>query len=168
MSAAEAKKLKSKQRKQQMREQQEKQKQIEAERRKKESQRNRNKDDAEEEKTKEEEIVADKLERVCLDASFQHTHSLLFCLQCEKPLEEAMRFLQPLQDFSSNFLETHYLGFEVYYRRSKATDRSRRASNGSDCSRETSLDATLFETNGQVECQPRETSFVSDEIPSLG
>ena len=64
MSAAEAKKLKNKLRKQQMREQQEKQKQIEAERRKKESQRNRNKDDGEEEKIKEEEIVADKLERV--------------------------------------------------------------------------------------------------------
>ncbi len=29
-----------------------------------------------------------------------------------------MKFLQPLEDFSSNFLETHYLGFEVYYRRS--------------------------------------------------
>jgi hypothetical protein len=29
-----------------------------------------------------------------------------------------MRFLQPLEDFSANFLETHYLGFEVYYRRS--------------------------------------------------
>jgi hypothetical protein len=29
-----------------------------------------------------------------------------------------MRFLQPLEDFSGNFLETHYLGFEVYYRRS--------------------------------------------------
>jgi hypothetical protein len=30
-----------------------------------------------------------------------------------------MKFLQPLEDFSSNFLETHYLGFEIYYRRSK-------------------------------------------------
>lgn len=29
-----------------------------------------------------------------------------------------MRFLQPLEDFSSNFIQTHILGFEVYYRRS--------------------------------------------------
>ncbi|CAF0802062.1 unnamed protein product [Rotaria sp. Silwood1] len=101
MSAGEAKKLKNKLRKQQLREQQEKQKQIEAERRKKEFQRSRNKDDAEEEKVKEEEIVAEKLEH------------------CEKPLEEAMRFLQPLEDFSGNFIQTHYLGFEVYYRRKK-------------------------------------------------
>ncbi|CAF0922384.1 unnamed protein product [Rotaria sordida] len=101
MSIGEAKKLKNKLRKQQLREQQEKQKQIEVERRKKEFQRSRNKDDGEEEKVKEEEIVAEKLEH------------------CEKPLEEAMRFLQPLEDFSGNFIQTHYLGFEVYYRRKK-------------------------------------------------
>ncbi|CAF1021988.1 unnamed protein product [Adineta steineri] len=101
MSASEAKKLKNKLRKQQLREQQEKQKQIDAERKKKEFQRSRNKDDGEEEKVKEDEIVAEKLER------------------CEKPLEEAMRFLQPLEDFAANFLDTHYLGFEVYYRRKK-------------------------------------------------
>jgi len=65
MSASEAKKLKNKLRKQQLREQQEKQKQIDAERKKKEFQRNRNKDDGEEEKIKEDEIVAEKLERVC-------------------------------------------------------------------------------------------------------
>ncbi|CAF3365910.1 unnamed protein product [Rotaria socialis] len=101
MSVAEAKKHKNKLRKQQLREQQEKQKLMEAERRKKEFQRSRNKEDAEEEKVKEEEIVADKLEH------------------CEKPLDEAMRFLQPLEDFSGNFIRTHYLGFEVYYRRKK-------------------------------------------------
>jgi len=101
MSASEAKKLRNKMRKQQMREEQEKQKQLEAERRKKEFQRSRNKEDAEEDKLKEEEIVAEKLER------------------CEKPLEEAMRFLQPLEDFAGQSFETHFLGFEVYYRRRK-------------------------------------------------
>ncbi|UJR25810.1 hypothetical protein I4U23_007160 [Adineta vaga] len=101
MSASEAKKLKNKLRKQKMREEQEKQKQIEAERRKKESQRQRNKEDGEEEKVKEDELIPEKLEH------------------CEKPLEEAMRFLQPLEDFSGNSLQTHYLGFEVYYRRKK-------------------------------------------------
>ncbi|CAF1077117.1 unnamed protein product [Didymodactylos carnosus] len=101
MSASEMKKHKNKQRRQQAREQQEKQKQIEADRKKKESQRSRHKDDGEEEKVKEEELIAEKLERP------------------EKPLDEAMRFLQPLEDFSQSSLETHYLGFEVYYRRRK-------------------------------------------------
>lgn len=101
MSEAESKKLRNKNRKQQMRAQQEKQKQLEAEQRKKESQRHRTKDDGEEEKVKEDEFNAEKLER------------------CEKPLDEAMRFLQPLEDFAANSLETHYLGFEVYYRRKK-------------------------------------------------
>ena len=119
MSASEAKKMKNKQRKQQLREQQEKQKQIDAERKKKEFQRNRNKEDAEEEKVKEDEFVSEKLERVRrINVSIDHLDSLFFSIQSEKPLEEAMRFLQPLEDFSSNFLETHCLGFEVYYRRS--------------------------------------------------
>ncbi|CAF1385407.1 unnamed protein product, partial [Didymodactylos carnosus] len=103
ISASEMKKHKNKQRRQQAREQQEKQKQIEADRKKKESQRNKNKDDGEEEKIKEEELVGEKLER------------------SEKPLDEAMRFLQPLEDFSQSDLETQYLGFEVYYRRLKCT-----------------------------------------------
>jgi len=101
LSASEVKKLKNKARKKQLQEQQAKQQQIDAERKRKEFQRNKNKDDGEEEKIKEDELVAEKLERV------------------EKPLDEAMKFLQPLEDFSSNFLETHYLGFEVYYRRKK-------------------------------------------------
>ena len=70
MPASDAKKLKNKLRKQQLREQQEKQKQIDAERKKKEFQRNRNKDDAEEEKIKEDDIVAEKLERVRAHESF--------------------------------------------------------------------------------------------------
>ena len=37
-----------------------------------------------------------------------------------------MKFLQPLEDFASNSLETHHLGFEVYYRRSKTRNVSHR------------------------------------------
>lgn len=58
-----------------MREQQEKQKQLEAERRKKESQRHRGKEEGEEEKLKEDEINADKLERVCSIRSSIYKHS---------------------------------------------------------------------------------------------
>lgn len=77
MSVSDAKKLKNKLRKQQLREQQEKQKQLDAERKKKEFHRNRNKDDAEEEKIKEEEIVADKLERVRRFSSMGNTIELI-------------------------------------------------------------------------------------------
>ena len=121
MSASEAKKYRSKMRKQQMREEQEKQKQLEAERRKKEFQRSRNKEDAEEDKMKEEEIVAEKLERVIAIDFSLHLHPSRF--SAKKPLEEAMRFLQPLEDFSGNFFDTHFLGFEVYYRRRKSNSR---------------------------------------------
>lgn len=134
MSASEAKKLRSKMRKQQMREEQEKQKQLEAERRKKEFQRSRNKEDAEEDKLKEEEIVAEKLER------------------CEKPLEEAMRFLQPLEDFAGQSFETHFLGFEVYYRRrqTKKTSIERQRFFFLFSFRKIFVDVTLFKTNVEI------------------
>merc|ERR1712071_410891 len=37
----------------------------------------------------------------------------------EDPLEQAMKFLQPLQDFGSKNIETHLLAFEVYSRKRK-------------------------------------------------
>ena len=149
MSASEAKKLKNKLRKQQLREQQEKQKQIDAERKKKEFQRNRNKEDGEEEKIKEDEIVAEKLER------------------CEKPLDEAMKFLQPLEDFSPNYLETHYLGFEIYYRRSTLKIQIvKKLFPLSVFSREIFVDVTLFKTNEETRFKQCETSFIVNEISS--
>merc|ERR1712071_705262 len=37
----------------------------------------------------------------------------------EDPLEQAIKFLQPLQEFGSKHMETHLLAFEVYLRKSK-------------------------------------------------
>jgi N-alpha-acetyltransferase 15/16, NatA auxiliary subunit len=38
-------------------------------------------------------------------------------VKTEKPLEEAVRFLKPLQELSPTLLETHLLAFDVHYRR---------------------------------------------------
>ena len=37
--------------------------------------------------------------------------------QVEDPLEQAIKFLQPLQEWGSNYIETHLLAFEVYFRK---------------------------------------------------
>lgn len=37
----------------------------------------------------------------------------------EDPLAEAAKFLQPLQEFGSNYVDTHLLAFEVYLRKGK-------------------------------------------------
>ena len=37
--------------------------------------------------------------------------------RAEDPLEQALKFLQPLQEFGSNYVETHLLAFEVYLRK---------------------------------------------------
>lgn len=85
--------MKNKLRKQQIREQQ-KQNESQA--------RHKAKDDNEEEKTKENEFIPEKLEQV------------------EKPLDEAMKFLQALENYSSQFFQTNFLGFEIYCRKSRS------------------------------------------------
>ena len=35
----------------------------------------------------------------------------------EKPLEEAIKFLKPLQTLASKRIETHNLAFEIYFRK---------------------------------------------------
>ena len=78
-----------------------------------------------------------------------------------------MRFLQPLEDFSSNFLDTHYLGFEVYYRRRRFRSKARRELDLRHrfSSRKMSADATMLETNEEIRRRQRQTSLVPDEVP---
>ena len=38
----------------------------------------------------------------------------------EDPLEQAVKFLQPLQEYASKNIETHLLAFEVYLRKGAA------------------------------------------------
>lgn len=37
--------------------------------------------------------------------------------QVEDPLEQAIKFLQPLQDLAANRIETHLMAFEIYIRK---------------------------------------------------
>lgn len=102
LTPSELKKLKSKQKKQQIKAQQEKEKQQQIEAKKKELSKQRAKEDGGEvEATNEEELHADKLERP------------------ENALEECTRFLKPLEEFASTYVETHVLAFEVYSRKNK-------------------------------------------------
>ena len=75
-----------------------------------------------------------------------------------------MRFLQPLEDFAANALDTHYLGFEVYYRRSRFSGEIPSLSLGR-FSREISVDVTLFETNEENRSRECQASLLFDEIP---
>jgi len=38
-------------------------------------------------------------------------------VKTDKPLEEAVKFLKPLQEFSPNVIETQLLAFDVHFRR---------------------------------------------------
>lgn len=40
-------------------------------------------------------------------------------VKCEKPLEEAIKFLVPLQTLAKERIETHLMAFEIYYRKEK-------------------------------------------------
>ena len=40
-------------------------------------------------------------------------------VKTDKPLEEAVKFLKPLQELSPTLLETHLLAFDVHFRRGK-------------------------------------------------
>ncbi|CAF0928928.1 unnamed protein product [Brachionus calyciflorus] len=101
LTPSELKKLKNKQKKQQLKAQQEKEKQEQLEQKKKELSKQKNKEDVDVEQPTEEELLPEKLERP------------------ENALEECNRFLKPLEEFASQHLETHYLGFEVYYRKNR-------------------------------------------------
>lgn len=102
LTPSELKKLKNKQKKMQIKAQQEKEKQQQIEQKKKELSKQKAKEDGGDvEAVNEEELHAEKLERP------------------ENALEECNRFLKPLEEFASTYLDTHVLAFEVYARKSK-------------------------------------------------
>lgn len=78
-----------------------------------------------------------------------------------------MRFLQPLEDFASNSIETHHLGFEVYYRRSKIVERKMFVDRFAFSRRKTFANVTMFKTNEKPRFERSKISFVFDEISSL-
>lgn len=98
LSASELKKLKNKMRKKEKKAAQEKAKQEEQEKKDHSTKRQQDQDlDG----PKEEELVPDKLEKV------------------ENPLEQAIKFLKPLQLLASESIETHICAYEIYSRKDK-------------------------------------------------
>ncbi|XP_064636632.1 N-alpha-acetyltransferase 15, NatA auxiliary subunit-like [Lineus longissimus] len=99
LSPSELKKLKNKQRRAQKKAAMEKERQK-AEADKKEQNKPKPQD-LELDGPKEEELVPEKLEK------------------CDNPLDQAVKFLKPLQLHASDKIETHCLAFEIYYRKGK-------------------------------------------------
>lgn len=101
LDPAELKKLRNKLRKARIKAEQEKEKQNAAAEKREQHNKSRQQQDGEADGPKEEELVPEKLAKVT------------------DPLEQAIKFLKPLQTLSADRLETHLLAFEIYRRKGK-------------------------------------------------
>ena len=103
MSQSELKKLRNKQKKQKRKEDEKKANAQQAQQRKEAHNKSQKKGPGEDEldAPQKDELVAEKLERP------------------EKPLEEALKFLVPLQNLAQQDIETHFAAFAIYYRKGK-------------------------------------------------
>ncbi|KAK6626245.1 hypothetical protein RUM43_006552 [Polyplax serrata] len=104
LAPSELKKIRNKQRKQRAKEDLER-KQAQEKMEKKElhnKSRQQVAGDAEPDAPKQDELIPEKLTRA------------------EDPLEQAIKFLQPLQTLASDRIQTHLMAFEIYYRKGKA------------------------------------------------
>ena len=103
MSQSELKKLRNKQKKQKRKEDEKKASAQQAQQRKEAHNKSQKKGPGEDEldAPQKDELVPEKLERP------------------EKPLEEALKFLVPLQNLAQQDIETHFAAFAIYYRKGK-------------------------------------------------
>ncbi|CAH1159834.1 unnamed protein product [Phaedon cochleariae] len=101
LAPSELKKLRNKQRKARRKAEQESLQQKEAQVKRDQHHKSRQQGDVEADAPQLDELVPDKLARV------------------RDPLEEAIKFLQPLQTLAKDRMETHLMAFEVYYRKRK-------------------------------------------------
>ena len=103
MSQSELKKLRNKQKKQKRKEDEKKANAQQAQQRKEAHNKSQKKGPGEDEldAPQKDELVAEKLERP------------------EKPLEETLKFLVPLQNLAQQDIETHFAAFAIYYRKGK-------------------------------------------------
>merc|ERR1712032_1209486 len=102
LDPSELKKLKNKAKKAKRKAEQEKAAAEQDKKRKELHNKNKKKNDEELDSPAKDELVPEKLARP------------------EDPLEEAIKFLQPLLQLASNNINTHLLAFEIYYRKGKA------------------------------------------------
>ncbi|CAG9856558.1 unnamed protein product [Phyllotreta striolata] len=99
LAPSELKKLRNKQRKARRKAEQESAQQREAQVKKDQHHKSRQQGDVEADTPQLDELVPDKLARV------------------DDPLEQAIKFLQPLQTLAKDRIETHLMAFELYYRK---------------------------------------------------
>ncbi|CAD1469490.1 unnamed protein product, partial [Heterotrigona itama] len=101
LAPSELKKLRNKQRKQRRKAELERQQAAQAQEKKEQHNKSRQQTDPDLEQPTLDELIPEKLERV------------------EDPLEQAIKFLQPLQDLASDRIETHLMAFEIYIRKGR-------------------------------------------------
>ncbi|XP_067000279.2 N-alpha-acetyltransferase 15, NatA auxiliary subunit [Anabrus simplex] len=101
LAPSELKKLRNKQRKARRKAELERQQAAQAQEKREQHNKSRQQGDAEPDAPQQDELVPEKLARV------------------EDPLEQAIKFLQPLQSLAANRIETHLMAFEIYSRKKK-------------------------------------------------
>ncbi|XP_043497119.1 N-alpha-acetyltransferase 15, NatA auxiliary subunit [Polistes fuscatus] len=101
LAPSELKKLRNKQRKQRRKAELERQQAAQAQEKREQHNKSRQQTDPDLEQPTLDELIPEKLERV------------------EDPLEQAIKFLQPLQDLAANRIETHLMAFEIYIRKGR-------------------------------------------------
>ncbi|XP_003703292.1 N-alpha-acetyltransferase 15/16 isoform X2 [Megachile rotundata] len=102
LAPSELKKLRNKQRKQRRKAELKRQQAAQAQEKREQHNKSRQQTDPDLEQPTLDELIAEKLERV------------------ENPLEQAIKFLKPLQELASDRIETHLMAFEIYHRKCKA------------------------------------------------
>lgn len=101
LAPSELKKLRNKQRKQRRKAELERRQAAQAQEKREQHNKSRQQTDPDLEQPTLDELIPEKLERV------------------EDPLEQAIKFLQPLQYLAANRIETHLMAFEIYIRKDR-------------------------------------------------
>ncbi|XP_046747968.1 N-alpha-acetyltransferase 15, NatA auxiliary subunit [Diprion similis] len=101
LAPSELKKLRNKQRKQRRKAELERQQAAHAQEKREQHNKSRQQADPDLEQPTLDELIPEKLER------------------SEDPLEQAVKFLQPLQELASDRIETHLMAFEIYFRKGR-------------------------------------------------
>ncbi|XP_011499374.1 PREDICTED: N-alpha-acetyltransferase 15, NatA auxiliary subunit [Ceratosolen solmsi marchali] len=101
LAPSELKKLRNKQRKQQRKAELERQQAAQAQEKREQHNKSRQQTDPDLEQPTLDELIPEKLERI------------------EDPLEQAIKFLLPLQELAANKIETHLMAFEIYIRKGR-------------------------------------------------
>ncbi|XP_053975392.1 N-alpha-acetyltransferase 15, NatA auxiliary subunit isoform X2 [Hylaeus anthracinus] len=101
LAPSELKKLRNKQRKQRRKAELERQQAAQAQEKREQHNKSRQQTDPDLEQPTLDELIPEKLERA------------------DDPLEQAIKFLQPLQELAANRIETHLMAFEIYIRKGR-------------------------------------------------